>query len=112
MSRYRIPSDRFDIWTGWSPEMRSFFAQVWPVEDDLVDDPILWVGTSHDEIQSLEILRRHLRPSARIPDEIVFSLNIDFALDQPKKHATTHLSLQSRCVQREKRVAVAIVPCD
>ena len=100
MSRYRIPSDRFDIWVGWDRPMQTFFAQVWPVAEsgEREDDPILWVGLEHDEIQSLDVLQDHLRPYVRIPDEVAFNLNVDFATSEPR---TALQDLMRRIAQGE-----------
>ena len=84
MSRYRILHHKFDVWCGWSPGTQTFFAQVWPLDDaDGHDGPLLWVGLTHDEIRSLEVLRRHLLPYTRIPDDVAFSLNVDYATSAP-----------------------------
>jgi hypothetical protein len=84
MIRYHIPSERFEIFVGWSPGTQTFFAQVWPADGQTDHDgPLLWVGLTHDEIRSLEVLRTYLRPYTTIPDDIAFSLNIDFATSAP-----------------------------
>ena len=85
MSRYRIPHHQFNIWCGWSPGTQTFFAQVWPIDGvDGNDGPLLRVGLTYGEIKSLEVLRSHLLPYTRIPNDIAFSLNVDFATSEPR----------------------------
>jgi hypothetical protein len=62
---------------GWDPPLGTYFAQVYPNDGDLDDDPVLWIGLRPRQAPSLEALRVALQPYGGISDELAAALTLD-----------------------------------
>ena len=78
MTRYYIQArqQRHEIVIGWDKPLHTYFAQVWD-EDQLSDDPVLWVGVAFGQVPSCEQLEHLLKPYADIPEDICIQLTQD-----------------------------------
>lgn len=96
MNRYQIESDRYEVWCGWDNRMNTLFGHVFnkassSEEDDDEDDHIARiVGSSRDEIKTVEELQELLPPCVTIPENIRSLLRIDMieATPQTELHET------------------------
>lgn len=82
MSRHDVESrdPRFQITVGWDNPLNTYFAQVEDTEAEDEDDPVVvWVGTSHGEIQAPEALQGFVAKYGNIPEDILEDLRADRA---------------------------------
>lgn len=75
MSQYSFRVERREFILGWDNPLQTFFVQVW--EDSDQDDPVLWAGTSPDEVASVETLAELMRPYGKIPAQVRTQLRDD-----------------------------------
>ena len=87
-SVFRV-DDQTECMVGWDPPLQTFFGQVYKVdeEDERVEEDkdgndgmILWVGTRHAEIQSVDDLARKLQFHVMLPENIrkeLFAIECD-----------------------------------
>jgi hypothetical protein len=66
---------------GWDPPLGTYFAQVYPNDGDLDDDPVLWIGSRPRQAPSLDALRGALQPYGAISDELAATLTQDCDTD-------------------------------
>jgi hypothetical protein len=66
---------------GWDAPMCSFFFQVWEVDDEEDEEPIVYGGYEQREIATVEQLQIRVAPYAEIPAEILEQIQRDY--DQP-----------------------------
>ena len=73
---------------GWDQMLETFFGQVYEIDvegeraDDENGEPntILWVGTSQDEIRTVDELERLLKPLVVLPDSVraeLYEIEVD-----------------------------------
>jgi len=78
MSRYKIDSDKYLIYVGYDQPLRTFFATVESL--DLPEDEnslLLWVGTSYDEIKSVDGLQQSIADYGSLSSQILQNLEAD-----------------------------------
>lgn len=88
MSQYKFATSTHTIIVGWDDPLHTYFAQVWngdPESEETthnqeVDEPepVLWTGTSSDEVPSLNALAASLATHGQIPSEILKGLRRDY----------------------------------
>lgn len=101
MSRHSIQArepERFEIIVGYDAPLQTFFAQVIDLDmlaraendESSVDEDYfaLWVGTSHNEILTVEALANALAPYAYLTDEARETLRRDH--EREAHPPTTH----------------------
>ncbi len=80
MSRYEFEGKKPNHWivVGWDRPMGTFFAQVLdqalPYPDE---EPVLWLGTEFDEIQTVAELVKQVRPYGVVSERVAAQLQRD-----------------------------------
>ena len=58
MSRQQIEHGKYAISFGWDCSFDTFFAQADDTEDNLSEEPLLWLGSERGEYRDLETFKR------------------------------------------------------
>lgn len=91
MSRYSVSprepiKPAVTITVGWDNPLRTYFAQVWqePPDSESDDEPqeLVWIGTSYDEIQTVEAIAEAIAPWVDLSAELEEKLSADRSLSQ------------------------------
>lgn len=84
MSRHEFSNDlpdgsRYECTVGWDRPLNTFFAQVFhfPAGKSAAEEPVLWLGTSHSEIQAAAQIVEAVRPYCQLPYAIANTLEVD-----------------------------------
>lgn len=93
MARYQFTTKELTVIVGWDNPLQTFFAQVWKGEPEsaainhpfpgIGPHPLLWLGTTRDDVPTVKDLAAGLKPHAEIPPDIVGRLREDFANRRP-----------------------------
>ena len=60
MTRQQIDHGKYQISIGWDRAFDTYFAQVENTEDDLAEEPLLWLGSEPGEYRELKTFRQSL----------------------------------------------------
>jgi hypothetical protein len=80
-SQHRFATSKYTVIVGWDNPLQTFFAQVWPTDDEEMwgDEPELWVGCDLGQVSTVEFLEDLLRPFAELPPGVKQSLLADYS---------------------------------
>src|SRR5207253_11067850 len=89
-----LDPERYTCCVGFDPAHDSYFvyvARIFKGDDSAGEGfdghPVLWVGTKHQEIDSVEDLAVHLKPFAELPESLYQTLrDLRLSKARPKKH--------------------------
>ena len=109
MSQFIIPIDQTrQAQVGWDPPLQTYYGQVYKIDkngervdifvenDEEKDGTLVWVGTSHNEVPTVEYLQLLLHEHVTIPPNIRGHLELEQEGESRGSHLARHLGAKLR----------------